>query len=198
MISIYNLKPQFQKLLRPIAKFCNKVGISANMVTMFAMLSSVVFSTLPFFSDIGNLYWFLIPLFFFIRMALNAIDGIIAKEHYQQTSLGAFLNELGDIVSDSALILSFIYFIPNQYFSLVILTLLAALTEATGLCSKTINGIRSYKGPMGKSDRAFVLGILSLLIGLNYITQQYFICAIWLMCILSIWTVINRIKEGLQ
>ena len=73
MISIYNLKPQFQKLLRPIAKFFNKIGISANMVTMFAMLSSIIFANLPFISDVGNIYWFLVPVFFFFRMALNEL-----------------------------------------------------------------------------------------------------------------------------
>jgi len=37
-------------------------------------------------------------------MALNAIDGMLAREHHMQSKLGAILNELGDVVSDTVLI----------------------------------------------------------------------------------------------
>ena len=37
----------------------------------------------------------LIPLVLFVRMALNAVDGMLAREHAMETSLGAMLNELG-------------------------------------------------------------------------------------------------------
>ncbi len=40
-------------------------------------------------------------------MAFNAIDGMLAREHNQQSKLGAFLNELTDVVSDAALYLPF-------------------------------------------------------------------------------------------
>ena len=42
MISIYQLKPRFQALLRPIARSCAIAGITANMVTVAAMLVSQV------------------------------------------------------------------------------------------------------------------------------------------------------------
>jgi CDP-diacylglycerol--glycerol-3-phosphate 3-phosphatidyltransferase len=35
-------------------------------------------------------------------MALNAIDGMLAREHDMQSPLGAMLNELGDVLSDVA------------------------------------------------------------------------------------------------
>jgi phosphatidylglycerophosphate synthase len=36
-------------------------------------------------------------------MALNALDGMLARECNQQTRLGAILNETGDVISDIAL-----------------------------------------------------------------------------------------------
>ena len=45
----------------------------------------------------------LIPVVLVLRMALNAIDGMLAREHGMRTRLGALLNELGDVISDSAL-----------------------------------------------------------------------------------------------
>ena len=50
---------------------------------------------------------FLLPAVLFVRMALNAIDGMLAREHGQKSALGAFLNELCDVVSDAALYLPF-------------------------------------------------------------------------------------------
>ena len=63
------------------------------------------------FATGGLVYWrvesrwplILIPITLLIRMALNAIDGMLAREHNMKTPLGAILNELGDVLSDSAL-----------------------------------------------------------------------------------------------
>ena len=49
----------------------------------------------------------LLPPVLFVRMALNAIDGMLAREFAQKSALGAVLNELGDVVSDTALYLPF-------------------------------------------------------------------------------------------
>ena len=40
-------------------------------------------------------------------MALNALDGMLAREFGQQSRLGAYLNELTDVVADAALIAPF-------------------------------------------------------------------------------------------
>ena len=48
----------------------------------------------------------------FLRMAFNAIDGMLAREFGQQSALGAFLNELTDVVSDAALYLPFAFVGP--------------------------------------------------------------------------------------
>ncbi|MGV2390784.1 MAG UNVERIFIED_CONTAM: CDP-alcohol phosphatidyltransferase family protein [Microcystis novacekii LVE1205-3] len=42
----------------------------------------------------------LMPLVLFMRIALNAIDGMLARDYNQKTSLGTILNELGDVISD--------------------------------------------------------------------------------------------------
>ena len=37
MISVYQLKPKFQQMLRPLTNGLAKAGITANQVTVFAM-----------------------------------------------------------------------------------------------------------------------------------------------------------------
>ena len=49
----------------------------------------------------------LVPLVLFKRMALNAIDGMLAREHGMKSALGGFLNELADVISDAAIYLPF-------------------------------------------------------------------------------------------
>ncbi len=107
--------------------------------------------------DCSALY-FLLPIVLFARMALNALDGMLARECRQQSRLGAILNETGDVISDIALYLPFL-FLADSSAPLVLAMLLAmVMTEFCGILAQTINGVRSYAGPFGKSDRALVFG----------------------------------------
>ena len=100
-------------------------------------------------------------------MALNAIDGMLAREHGQKSRLGAYLNELGDVVSDAALYAPFALLPPFGRFWIGLVILLAALTEFAGVLGPTVGASRRYDGPMGKSDRALVFGALGLWVGLR-------------------------------
>ena len=100
-------------------------------------------------------------------MALNAIDGMLAREFGQKSPLGAYLNEIADVVSDAALYAPFALLAAFGAFSVGLVILLAALTEFAGVLGPTIGASRRYDGPMGKSDRAFVFGALGLWVGLG-------------------------------
>ena len=101
MISVYLLKNKFQALLRPISNSFVRIGISANFVTISAFMLSGMSGVLVYMLAPQNRLWYwILPIILFVRMALNAIDGMIAKEHNQKTDLGAILNELGDMLSD--------------------------------------------------------------------------------------------------
>ena len=163
-MSIYSLKPAFQALLRPIVRILARVGVTANMVTIFTALISVLFGLYLFitlsFHEIGAVA--LLPLFLFIRMALNAMDGMLAREHGQQSTLGAYLNEVGDLIADAALIAPFALLAPFGPFWIIIILLLSWLTEFIGMMGIAVGASRRYDGPMGKSDRAFLFGALGL------------------------------------
>ena len=104
MMSIYALKPKFQNLLRPIVKRLYQKGITANQVTLFACAVSILIGLLlALFAGVSTLFW-LLPIWLFVRMALNAMDGMLAREFGQQSALGGYLNEITDIVADAACI----------------------------------------------------------------------------------------------
>ncbi|OTA16303.1 membrane protein [Xenorhabdus vietnamensis] len=162
-MTIYNLKPRFQNLLHPFVTALHKYGITANQVTLSAMLLSIAVGSLLILFPSAAFYW-LLPIFLFIRMALNAIDGMLAREHHQQSHLGAIYNELGDVISDVALYLPFCFLSNVSSVSLLVILFLAILTEFIGVLAQTLGASRRYDGPMGKSDRAFVFGAYGLVI----------------------------------
>ena len=102
----------------------------------------------------------LLPVTLFLRMALNAIDGMMAREHGMKSPDGAVLNELGDVISDAALYLPFAL-VAGVNAALVVLVVIAAIIgEMAGALGPMLGGTRRYDGPLGKSDRAFAFGLL--------------------------------------
>jgi CDP-diacylglycerol--glycerol-3-phosphate 3-phosphatidyltransferase len=192
MATIYQLKSKFQNLLRPIANFLAKTGTSANQVTLFTMLISVSFGLYFLFSTPVRIWFFLIPVLLFVRMALNAIDGMMAREHHMQTRLGAVLNELCDVASDTFLYYPLALAWGVNIHLNVLFLFFSILTEMTGVIAVQIGGSRRYDGPLGKSDRAFVIGLLSLIYALGYDFWKWQNEIYLALIILSVMTVVNR------
>lgn len=194
MPSIYALKPAFQNLLRPLVGALARMGITANQVTILACLLSAACGGLLFVR--GRELWpfLLVPVLLFVRMALNAIDGMLAREHGMKSDLGTFLNELGDVISDSALYLGFTSVL--SVWPVNVFVLLSAISEMTGVVAVQAGKSRRYDGPMGKSDRAFVFGVLALFIfflggraELDYV--------VWIASLLVVITVVQRVRKAL-
>ena len=197
MASIYDIKPAFQNLLRPLCQTLAKKGITANQVTIAGLLLSLIAGVaLAFYAQTG--IFLIIPIVLFVRMALNAIDGMLAREHNMKTPLGAILNELCDVVSDVALYLPFALLPQVSLWLVIVLVIVAIFTEMTGIIAIQIGASRRYDGPMGKSDRAFIFGLLALLLGLGVPIGQWLNIVFVLMLILSIYTVFNRARHALM
>jgi len=197
MPTIYNLKPAFQNLLRPMVSACAQAGITANQVTIAATLLSMF--TGIFIALNTHVTWpfLLLPLVLFIRMALNAMDGMLAREHGMQSPLGGFLNELGDVVSDFFLYIPFAWVAGISPILLLSLIFLALLSEMTGIVAIQIGASRRYDGPMGKSDRAFVFGALGLMLGLGVPVLLWVNICLAVVILLLLFTIKNRMQQAL-
>ena len=198
MPSVYDLKPAFQRLLRPLCGSLARAGVTANQVTVGAALLSLAAGGLVAWRPAARWPLLLIPGVLLVRMALNAIDGMLAREHGQKSALGGILNELGDVVSDAALYLP-LALVPGIFpWLVVILVLLAGLTEMTGLAAVQIGASRRYDGPMGKSDRAVALGALYLALGLGAPAGPWTNVLLTLLDVALVLTVINRSRQALR
>ena len=158
MISVYNFKPRFQKLLTPILTFLYKKNISANQITVVAILFSLCIGIFFWFSDYCKWFLLALPIGLLVRMALNALDGMMARKYNQTSKLGEMLNEVGDVVSDVFVFFPLLKFQPESLYLIVITIILSIINEFAGVMGVVISGKRRYDGPMGKSDRAFLLG----------------------------------------
>lgn len=198
MASIYQLKPRFQALLRPMVESLAAAGVSANQVTVGATLLSLITGVAVYYRPYARSVLLLVPLVLFLRMALNAIDGMLAREHGQTSRPGAVLNELGDVLSDAALYLP-LALVPGVDGRLVVVAVvLAVIVEMTGVIALQVGSSRRYDGPMGKSDRAFGFGLLSLLLGVGVSPGWWSTALVGLVAALSAVTIYNRAHRALR
>ncbi|RWM91731.1 MAG: CDP-alcohol phosphatidyltransferase family protein [Mesorhizobium sp.] len=197
MPTLYALKPAFQDRLRPLVNRLAAMGVTANGITIAAALLSIAAgSAIAILPDWSPLL-FLIPLVLFLRMALNAIDGMLAREHGQTSTLGMYLNEICDVVSDLALILPFAALPQFGAWGVVAFAIAAALTEFAGVLGIAAGIGRNYAGPFGKSDRALALGVVAALAAAGLWPEAIAPFVFPAMATLSLLTAINRIRAGL-
>jgi CDP-diacylglycerol---glycerol-3-phosphate 3-phosphatidyltransferase len=196
MASLYQLKPAFQNVLRPLVAALARIGVTPNQVTLLALAMSVAMGALMAVFPTEPVVLLLLPLAMFMRMALNAIDGMLARELSMQTTFGGFLNELSDVASDCAMMLPFVLILPQAAVWVVLLTVFAVLGEFAGVVAQALGGSRRYDGPMGKSDRAFLFGLIALLLGAGVAPGSWCVILVAAGCALAVVTLFRRIKRG--
>lgn len=192
MLTIYSIKPYFQRVLRPLLAFLAQRGVTPNQVTLCAAFLSIGFGI--YFTWAGRVSWWWMPVVFLVRMALNAIDGMMARQFQMQSRLGTYLNELGDMVSDLFLCLPFAVEFP---WSAGCLCFLGVLSEAAGILATAIGEKRRYDGPMGKSDRAFCLGLVGFFMAFGWISDFWAVMIFAGMSLLLCLTLFFRVKNAL-
>ena len=198
MPSVYDLKPRFQKLLRPAMNALARAGLTPNVVTVAAILGSIVVGAVVSQSATRPALLLLLPAWLFVRMALNAIDGMMARELGMSTHLGAVLNELGDAISDLGLYLPLAFVYEPARWAVVAFSIGAVLTEFSGVLGRALGASRHYEGPMGKSDRAFVVGALGLVTVLFPVVVKAWPWVFAVATLLTIATCLNRTSKALS
>ncbi len=196
MISIYQIKPKFQQLLAPILKCLARTGVSPNQITVGTTLLLTVYGSALFLNPEQTPLWFGLPVVLLLRMASNAIDGMLAVSTQQQTPFGALLNELCDVIADIALYLPFIALSGVSSSTLLAVLFTAFLTEFSGVLALSVGSQRRHDGPMGKSDRAFAFGVLAVMVGFG-VKGAWINGFLVLILALHLLTIFNRVRSAL-
>ena len=197
MPSIYDLKPRFQALLRPTIRRLHSAGLTPNHITSAALVGSLAAGIAVAFARQRPALLLVLPIWLFVRMALNAIDGMMARELSLSSTLGAVLNEVGDVVSDIAIYLPLALFSAAAGWAVVIFVVVAVLTEFCGVLAQALGAARHYEGPMGKSDRAFIVGAIALVTVIAPRTVHAWPWLFWAAAVLAGITCLNRLRASL-
>jgi CDP-diacylglycerol--glycerol-3-phosphate 3-phosphatidyltransferase len=166
-------------------------------VTVTALLLSLVSGAVLAASPTASWALLQLPLVLLARMALNAMDGILAREHGLCSALGARLNEMGDVVSDAALYLPLALVPGVAAVPMWLIVLLGTFAEMAGVVAVQIGATRRYDGPLGKSDRAFLFGFVVLLPGIGVSPGIWLDVLLWAGVVLSGLTVFDRSRGAL-
>jgi CDP-diacylglycerol--glycerol-3-phosphate 3-phosphatidyltransferase len=198
MPSVYDAKKGFQALLRPAVDRLRRSGVRPNHLTLAALAGSLAAGAAPFLAARDARWLFVYPAWLFVRMALNAMDGMLAREHGMVTPLGGALNEIGDATADLALYLPLAWFHPAAAPAVAAFSIAALMTEFCGLLGPALGASRRYEGPMGKSDRAFWVGLLCLLFPLLPSSARAWPWFFGAAATLAALTCFNRVRAALN
>jgi CDP-diacylglycerol--glycerol-3-phosphate 3-phosphatidyltransferase len=196
--SVYDLKPAFQRLLRPLVRALVSSGVTPNHLTLAGVAGSAFVGITVAVAAPQPRVLLLLPAWLLARMALNAMDGMAAREHQLASRAGGALNEIGDVISDLALYLPLAAFDPARPWPAVAFAMGAVLTEFCGVLGPALGAARRYDGPMGKSDRALVAGVLGLLGACVPSTIAWWPTVFWIASALALVTSWNRVTGALR
>lgn len=187
--TLYQVKPWFQSVLRPGVATLAGLGARPNHLTAAAVAVSICAGLLVGVGGKQHAWLWLVPLMYLARMALNAADGLLAREHGMETRGGAVFNEIADVVSDAAAYLPFALVFPAQAAVIVVVVVLALIGEVAALAASE-SGERRNDGPLGKSDRALVIGAIALVASFGLDEAAW---AFWTLIPLGALTIVNRV-----
>lgn len=196
MPSIYDLKPRFQEMLSPFLRMLHSLGISANQITVSSIVLSAFIGLSFWFAIHYSMLFWVVPIGLLFRMALNALDGMMATTFNQQSKKGEVLNEFGDVVSDLCIYFPLLIHFESSTYLIILFLCLSIVNEFAGLLSKAAYGKRAYDGPMGKSDRAFVISCLSIFLYYQFLVVEYQTYLFSVINLLLIVSTVNRLKAN--
>jgi CDP-diacylglycerol---glycerol-3-phosphate 3-phosphatidyltransferase len=192
MLSMYAIKPMYQKLFRGFAGD----WMTPNMATGFGILFSfLVAGAYLFGGRVSPWFYFFVPIGMAFRMGANALDGMLAREKGLASPLGAVLNEVTDVVNDMICYVP-LWFVPEvKRVVLLAFLLLIFFAEFSGLLGQAISGKRRYEGPMGgKTDRATWMGVFAGICAFKPEWWSYNPYVMSLICLFILLTAINRLR----
>lgn len=164
-MGIYSIKPKFQKFLSPIKNLFIRYKVHPTTINILSLIISLSGGISLYLSGKYPLLLIYIPFMAFIRTALNALDGLVARElKIKNQKFGEVLNEITDRFSDVVIFLG-LAFVAYVNLSLGLITIILILLNSyLSILSKAAGGSRQYGGLVGKADRMFYLSLASILV----------------------------------
>lgn len=159
MAGMYAVKPAFQRSLGGIERWLVARRVHPDWLTYLALVLSIVGGACLYVAPERPWLLLAVPGVTLVRTALNALDGLVARDTGLARPWGEVLNEFCDRLADLALIGGLALAAPATLALGVGVVVLMLLASYLAILSKAAGGRRQYVGPMGKADRMVALTI---------------------------------------
>jgi phosphatidylglycerophosphate synthase len=147
----------FRATARYAVTLCMRHGIHADAISY----TSVVFAGMAAlcFQQAGRHHWLLIagPLFCYLRLWCNMLDGMVAMASGKASLRGEILNDLPDRISDILIFVGVAHSGLCSPFSGYWAAILALLTAYVGTLGQAVGAKREFSGIMSKPWRMVAL-----------------------------------------
>ena len=159
---------EFRRTANAATQFCVRHGIHPDTISYLSVVAA--FAAAICFRKAGEIRWLLIiaPLFSYLRLWLNMLDGMVAVGAGKASRRGEILNDLPDRVSDVIIFVGVAHSgLMNPIFGYWA-AIAAVLTAYVGLFGQALGVQREFGGIMSKPWRMVVLHIgawLALFLG---------------------------------
>ena len=159
-MGLYDMKPKFRWLLSGLLPWLKPVH--PDVLTWGAVASSVTAAILLSYGPRCRWIFLIIPVLLFIRIALNALDGLLAEATGKARPFGEVLNEATDRLSDLAILFGIAYS-PLSSIHWGAPAIAAVLFSSyIGILGKAVGAGRQYGGLLGKADRMLLFGAICI------------------------------------
>ncbi len=154
-------------VLRYLATWLSRRGISPNLISLIAMAASLAaagaLAATSACSDEGRVLWLASALLIGIRGLANLLDGMVAIESKRASPVGELFNEVPDRVSDSALLIGMGFAKGGDPYLGCLAALAAVFTAYIRAVVKVAGAPQDYRGPMAKQHRMLVIVIVCMI-----------------------------------
>jgi CDP-diacylglycerol---glycerol-3-phosphate 3-phosphatidyltransferase len=155
---LYQLKPRFVARLGTIEDRLVARGIRADTLTFLSLVPAVVAGATIVVGAVWHpAWWLLVGPGALLRMALNALDGSVARRTGTSHARGEVHNELVDRAADALMLAPAAVVAPAWLAAAAVAA--AWATSLVAVLSQAVTGERAHGGPMGKPDRVLVLSL---------------------------------------
>ena len=149
----------FRRTADAATRFCVRNGIHPDTISYLSIVSAL-FAAICFWNS-GQVRWLLIvaPLFCYLRLWFNMLDGMVAVAANKASRRGEILNDLPDRISD---IIIFIGVAHSGWMNPLLgywAAIFAVLTAYVGLFGQALGVQREFGGIMSKPWRMVALHI---------------------------------------
>lgn len=149
----------FRATANAAVRFCAKHDIHPDTVSYASVVAAFIAAACFYFS--GRQPWMLLagPVFCYVRLWCNMLDGMVALETGKASTRGEVINELPDRVSDVVIFIgvahSGLCMVELGYWAAI----LSVMTAYVGTLGQAVGAGRTFNGVMAKPYRMVVLHV---------------------------------------